>query len=95
MNYITSVKEKENIDTAKNDKMVKLPWVPKIGPKLREEFKIFSIKTIFTSGRYLKNLICKNKSFYFLIAFQVFTNYTALAMPYTLAKLKRKLSLEQ
>ena len=30
MNYITSVKEKENIDTAKNDKMVKLPWVPKL-----------------------------------------------------------------
>ena len=37
-------------------------WVPKLGPKLRKEFKKFGIKTIFTSGRNLKNLICRNKS---------------------------------
>ena len=29
MNNITFVKEKVNIDTIKNDKIVKLPWVPK------------------------------------------------------------------
>ena len=39
LNKITSVKEKENIDTIKNDKIVKLPRVPKLGPKLRKEFK--------------------------------------------------------
>ena len=27
MNNITSVKEKENIDTIENDKIIKLPWV--------------------------------------------------------------------
>ena len=44
MNNITSVKEKENIDTIKNDEIVKLPWVLKIA--------------IFILGRNLKNLIC-------------------------------------
>ena len=38
MNSTTSVKEKGSIDTTKNDKIVKLPWVPKLGPKLRKEF---------------------------------------------------------
>ena len=62
MNNITSVKEKVNIETIKNDKKVKLPWVPKLQPKLRKEFKKFGIKTIFTLGHNLKNLICRNKS---------------------------------
>ena len=38
MNNITPGKEKVNTDTIKNDKIVKLPWVPKLGPKLRKEF---------------------------------------------------------
>ena len=42
MNNITSVKEKGNIDVIKNDEIVKLPGVPKLGSKLR--------KFIFTSG---------------------------------------------
>ena len=62
LNNITSKKEKVNTETIKNDKIVKLPWVPILGLKLREEFKNFCIKTIFTSGRNLKNLICRNKS---------------------------------
>ena len=62
MNNITSVKKKVNIETIKNDKIVELPWVPKLGPKLSKEFKKFDIKTIFTSGQNLKNLICRNKS---------------------------------
>ena len=56
---ITSEKENVNIETIKNDKVVKPPWVPKLGLKLRQEFKKFGIKTIFTSGRNLKNLICR------------------------------------
>ena len=36
MNKITSKKEKVNIETIKNDKIVKLPWVPKLGPKLKK-----------------------------------------------------------
>ena len=38
MNNIISVKEKGNTDTIKNDGIVKLPWVPKLGRKFRKEF---------------------------------------------------------
>ena len=38
MNNNTSVKEKVNIETITNDPIVKLPWVPKLGPKLRKKF---------------------------------------------------------
>ena len=38
MNNITSKKERVNIETIKNDKIVKLPWVPKLRSKLRKEF---------------------------------------------------------
>ena len=38
MNNITSEIVKVNIETTKNDKIVKLSWVPKLGPKLRKEF---------------------------------------------------------
>ena len=36
--------------------------MPKLRRKLRKEFKKFGTNTIFTSGRNLKNLICRNKS---------------------------------
>ena len=62
MNNITSNKEKVNIETIKNNEIVKLPWVPKLRPKLKNEFEKFDIKTIFTSGHSLNNLICRNKS---------------------------------
>ena len=44
------------------DKVVKLPWIPIIGPKLRQAFKKKNIKTIFTSGSSLKPLLCRNKT---------------------------------
>ena len=46
----------------RNNKTEKIAWARKLGPKLRKEFKKFGIKTIFTSGCNLKNLICRNKS---------------------------------
>ena len=63
MNKISSAKEKENIDTIENGKIVKIAYMaPIFGQNLRKEFKKFGIKTTFTSGRNLKNLICMNKS---------------------------------
>ena len=56
---IISKNEKVNIETIKTEKIA---WARKLGPKLRKEFKKFGIKTIFTSGCNLKNLICRNKS---------------------------------
>ena len=35
-NNITTLTEKENISTIKYSKIVKLPWVSKLGPKLRK-----------------------------------------------------------
>ena len=50
MNNITSKKEKVNTETFKNDEIVKLPWIRKLGPKSIKEFKKFGTKIIFTSG---------------------------------------------
>ena len=44
------------------NKVVKLPWIPIIGPKLRLALKKKNIKTIFTSGSNLKTLLCRNKT---------------------------------
>ena len=62
MNNITFKNKRVNMETTKNDNIVNLPWVPTLGSKLRKEFKNLGIKTIFTSGRNLKNLICRNRS---------------------------------
>ena len=94
MNNITFVKEKVNIETIKNDKILKLPQVPKLGPKLNKEFKKFDIKTIFTSGHNLKNLICRNMSKLLPNRFPGVYQLGVLAMPYILPKLKRKSLLE-
>ena len=50
-------------DTSEDiNKVVKLPWIPIIGPKLRQAFKKKNIKTICTSGSSLKSLLCRNKT---------------------------------
>ena len=53
-----------NKDTSEDiSKVVKLPWIPIIGPKLRQAFKKKNIKAIFfTSGPNLKSLLCRNKT---------------------------------
>ena len=59
----TITKEKLNNDTSADiSKVVKRPWIPIIGPKLRQAFKKKNIKTIFTSGPNLKSLLCRNKT---------------------------------
>ena len=42
-------------------KIVKLPWIPTLGPKLRNQFKLAGYKTIFTSPTNLKQILCRNK----------------------------------
>ena len=52
-----------NQDTSEDiNKVVKLPWILIIGPKLRQAFKKENIKTIFTSGPNLNSLLCQNKT---------------------------------
>ena len=52
-----------NQDTSEDiSKVVKLPWISIIGPKLRQAFKKKNIKVIFKSGPNLKSLLCRNKT---------------------------------
>ena len=44
------------------NKVVKIPWIPIIGPKLRQALNKKNIKTIFISGSNLKPLLCRNKT---------------------------------
>ena len=48
--------------TTTSSTIVKLPWIPRLGPKLRKIFKQHNIKTVFTSTPNLKSLLCNNKS---------------------------------
>ena len=48
----------ENADS----NIVKLPWIPIIGPKIRKELRKTGCKVVFTSDAKLKNILCKNKS---------------------------------
>ena len=50
MNNIIFVKEGVNIETIKNDKIVKLPQVPKLGPNSRKEYKKIWHKNNFRFG---------------------------------------------
>ena len=51
-----------NKGTSENiSKVVKLPLILIIGPKLRQAFKKKNIKTIFASDPNLKSLLCRNK----------------------------------
>ena len=48
----------ENTDS----NIVKLPWIPIIGPKIRKKLRKTRCKVIFTSAAKLRNILCNNKS---------------------------------
>ena len=54
-NKLQTHSHKENSEDI--NKVVKLPWIPIIRPKLRKKFKKKNIKTIFTSGSNLRSLV--------------------------------------
>ena len=63
--YLRNINKPKSSDqnNSKNTKnIIKLPWVPILGPKLRKEFKKKKVKTVFTSGVNLKSILCQNKS---------------------------------
>ena len=41
--------------------MVKIPWIPRIGPKLRASFRKHNVKVVFTAGPSLKDMLCQHK----------------------------------
>ena len=40
---------------------VTIPWVPKIGPKIKIEIQKFGFRVAFQTGPNLKNILCRNK----------------------------------
>lgn len=50
------------IQDTEETKVVKIPWVPDLGPKLRRVFKKYGIKTVFSSSPNLNTVLCsRNK----------------------------------
>ena len=47
-------------DTDSN--IVKLPWIPFTGPKIRKELRKIRCRVISTLAAKLKNILCNNKS---------------------------------
>ena len=47
----------ENTDSI----IVKLPWIPMIGPKIKKELRKTGCKVIFTTAVKLKNILCNTK----------------------------------
>ena len=59
---INKPKSNDQKNTKNTKNIIKLPWVPILGPKLRKEFKKKDIKTVFPSGANLKSIMYQNKS---------------------------------
>ena len=62
LHYINKSKNNHQNNTKNTKNIIKLPWVPIIGLKLRKEFKKKDIKTVFRSGANLKSILYQNKS---------------------------------
>ena len=64
-----------NEDTSEDiSKAVKLPWIPIIGPKLRQTFKKKNIKTIFTWDPNLKSLYAETRQGCYLTVIREYMN---------------------
>ena len=50
-------------DEANDKKLVaRIPWVPVLGPKLRRLLRKRGVRTVFSSGRKLKEILCNHKA---------------------------------
>ena len=72
MNNITSIKEKENVDSFKKIKKITkvIETLTKVEKRILKTWR----KTIFTSERNLNSFIYRNNQNYFLVTTQVFKN---------------------
>ena len=65
-NHLNSIinENKHQIPNTENkySNIVKLPWIPIIGPKIRKELRKTGCKVIYTSATKLKNILCNNIS---------------------------------
>ena len=65
-NHLYSIIRENKRQTPKTENtgsnIVKLPWIPIIGPKIKKELRKTGCKVIFKSAAKLKNILCNNKS---------------------------------
>ena len=60
--YTTEDSEQPEDSDEVNKPVVCVPWIPKLGPRLRAVMKKRGIKTVFSSGRNLKDILCNHKT---------------------------------
>ena len=51
----------EGVASTERRKIVKIPWIPKIGPKLRKVYKKNGVDVVFTSTPNLGKILCNHK----------------------------------
>ena len=77
-NYLFSIfrENKSQVPKTENtdSNIIKLPWIPIIGPKIRKELRNTGCKVIFISAAKLKNILCNNKSKLLPNSYPVFMN---------------------
>ena len=56
----TTINTTNNNNTNKKQ-TITVPWIPKIGPKIKKEIQKFGFRVAFQTGPNLKNILCKNK----------------------------------
>ena len=51
-----------SVAEAPADPVMRLPWIPRISPRIRKILRKYGVKTVFTSGRSLSDILCNHKS---------------------------------
>ena len=59
---ITKPKSNRQNNTRNTRHIIKLPWVPILGPKFGKEFENKDIRIVFMSKAKLKSIFCQNES---------------------------------
>ena len=61
-NFEKKTRTSNNNDNNTDKKQtITFPWIPKIGPKIKNEIHKFGFRVAFQTGHNLKNILCKNK----------------------------------
>ena len=81
----------ENIDS----NIVKLPWIPIIGPKIKKELWKTGCRVIFTSAAKLENILCHNKGKLLPNSYPAIYKLSVIVGRNTLEKQKNVSSLDQ
>jgi len=61
-NIVTNYGVNSTIERDPTKPVVRIPWIPVIGPKLRKTLKKYGCSVIFSSGRNLKDMLCNHKT---------------------------------